>query len=489
MQLNRVSLRARLVITLVLLAAAGLVTSGFVVNHQLESYLIQRVDRQLVGGSGAVLNRLQGTTGTVNSDRGPGPAGGPSPFPSGTYGAIYTTTGKLITQTQFDFSSTTRLRDDDDKPSAKLTPDIPSSLVTEAAQHGPTFTTVPSGSDDLSYRVMLAPNNNHVLAIGIPLTDIDATLTQLLWLELGVGLGALIVLGGLAYLIVRTELRPLERMSATASEIAASDLTEVDLRQRVDAHSGGTEVSQLGTALNTMLAEIESSIAAREAAAVRLRQFIADASHELRTPLTSIRGYAEMFERGAVDEPADLATAMRRIEQESARMSALVEDLLLLARLDQQRVLQSEPVDVSPMLRDAALDAQAVFPDHLVTVSADTPVVVLGDDPALRQVIVNLVRNACTHTPPGTAVEISASADGTSGIVTVTDHGPGIPLAFRDEVFERFTRADSSRVLNSGGTGLGLSIVAAIVNGLSGSVTLSETAGGGATMTVRIPLA
>jgi two-component system OmpR family sensor kinase len=250
-----------------------------------------------------------------------------------------------------------------------------------------------------------------------------------------------------------------------------------------------TEVGRLGLALNAMLGQIEKAFAERQASENRLRQFLADASHELRTPLASIRGYAELFRIGAARKPADTEKAMGRIEDESARMGALVENLLTLARLDQVPEIARKPVNLSDLAGDAADDARAMAPDREIELRADAPVTVMGDGSQLRQVIGNLVRNALVHTPAGTAIELTVAAAGSDATLEVRDHGPGLPTDNTDELFERFWRADPGRERGRGGAGLGLSIVAAIVDAHGGRVSAANAPGGGASFTISLPAA
>ena len=254
---------------------------------------------------------------------------------------------------------------------------------------------------------------------------------------------------------MRLGLRPLSRIEATAGQIAAGDLS-----RRVSPATPKTEVGRLGLALNAMLDRLEQAFAARTASEERLRRFLADASHELRTPLASIRGYAELFRLGAVRDPAGTETAMRRIEEESKRMGVLVEDLLALARLDEQPERDREPVDLAALARDAVQDARARAPDREIALSADGPAVVAGDALQLRQVFANLLGNAIVHTPGGTPIEV-AVADGSERVtMSVTDHGEGIPEAEREQLFERFWRREGGRERGRAGAGLGLAIVA-----------------------------
>jgi signal transduction histidine kinase len=315
-------------------------------------------------------------------------------------------------------------------------------------------------------------------------------------IEIVVGLIVLGVLGVAGYALVRNSLRPLTDVERTAQAIAAGDLS-----QRVPVGNDRTEVGRLSTALNGMLSRIEHSFRAQQASEEqargseeRMRRFVADASHELRTPLTSIRGFAELYRQGAVRTDEDTRRLMQRIESEGARMGLLVEDLLQLARLDQQRPLAITPVDLAEIAGDAVHDARAVQPDrpvalHLDESLTDVPVV-LGDEGRLRQVVGNLVTNALTHTPPDARVTVSLAEDAEApGTVSlrVADTGPGMAAADAQRVFERFYRADSSRNRAGGGTGLGLAIVASLVAAHGGTVELMTAPGRGATFTVRLP--
>jgi two-component system OmpR family sensor kinase len=251
----------------------------------------------------------------------------------------------------------------------------------------------------------------------------------------------------------------------------------------------GTEIGRLGLALNGMLSQIERAFEERTASEQRLRRFIADASHELRTPLTSIRGYAELLRRGAERSPEDAELARRRIESEARRMTVLVDDMLLLARLDQGRPLEREPVDLQAIARDARADASAVAPVREVTLTAPERIVVTGDDMRLRQAVGNLLRNAIVYTPPTTPIEIGLARVDGRAVLSVADHGPGLPPDVAARIFEPFYRGDAGRSRDRGGAGLGLSIVAAVVAAHQGAVRVRETAGGGATFEVDLPVA
>jgi two-component system OmpR family sensor kinase len=309
-------------------------------------------------------------------------------------------------------------------------------------------------------------------------------LDELRLLEILVGAAVLLGLGGLAWWTVQIGLRPLQRIRVTAGAIAAGDLS-----QRVAVSDPRTEVGQLAVSLNEMLSQIERAFDARAASESRMRQFMADASHELRTPLSSIRGYAELFRHGAKARPADLEKAMSRIESESSRMSQLVDDLLLLARLDEGRPTESTVVDLSQLAVDAAADASVADRHHPIKVDAPTAVEVVGDEPRIRQVVGNLVRNAMVHTPAETKVEVGVGADPEGfAVLSVTDHGPGISDEQAAKIFDRFVRLDESRSRDHGGSGLGLAIVAAIVAAHHGRVRYQPTPGGGATFLVWLPL-
>jgi two-component system OmpR family sensor kinase len=319
--------------------------------------------------------------------------------------------------------------------------------------------------------------------MAIPIDDVQGTLSHLLLLEVGITAGVTVVLVGASWYLVRRGLRPLQRMGETARTIVASDLSS-----RVEPASDTTEVGRLGLALNTMLDQLEAAFAERAATEQRLRHFVSDASHELRTPLTSMRGYAELLRRNPDMASGDIVLAMRRIEDEAQRMGILVDDLLLLARLDQGRPLERNPVDLEAMVRDAISDARVTDSHRTITPRISAPLVVIGDDPRLRQALGNLLRNAEVHTPPGTPVEVELRRQGSDAVLDVVDHGPGIPPGNVERIFERFYRADPGRSRDQGGSGLGLSIAAAIVGAHGGRISVHATPGGGATFRIELPL-
>ena len=298
-----------------------------------------------------------------------------------------------------------------------------------------------------------------------------------------VGATTLGLLGVAALVLVRRDLRPLERVTTTAEEIAQGDLS-----RRVEIPPSSSEVGRLGSAFNTMVSSIERAFGEQQRSEQKLRRFVADASHELRTPLTSIRGYAELERVGGADTPDKRATVMRHIEREARRMSGLVEDMLLLAKLDQEPPLRLGLVDLSRLASDAVHDLQAVEPERPVELAVAGPVEVTADEARMRQVFANLLGNVRSHTPAGTPVRVTVGHLGDEAVVRVADHGPGIPADQVDEVFERFARLDPSRARTSGGSGLGLAIVRALVEAHHGAVTVEPTPGGGATFVVRLPV-
>ena len=378
-------------------------------------------------------------------------------------------------------------------------PAIPTlTLAQVTALDGKPFT-VPSTKGDERWRVVVSvmPNGTGSIAVATPLTGVDSTLNQLVLFDVIIGAGVLIVLAGLSYIAVRHSLRPLVDVEHTAAAIAAGDLT-----RRVPQSDPRTEVGRLAGALNGMLSQIESAFRAREASEQeartsehRMRRFITDASHELRTPLTSIRGFAELYRMGAVPEESDVDRVMTRIESESTRMGLLVDDLLLLARLDQQRPLEREIVDLETIASDAVHDAQAVAPgrDVQLHLSTHEPVLVVGDDARLRQVVGNLVTNALTHTPESAAVTVGLSIDDSEAerfaVLEVADSGPGLSPKDAQRIFERFYRVEESRTRANGGSGLGLSIVAALTAAHGGTADVETKLGLGSRFRIRLPLA
>lgn len=472
------SLRARLILGLLALAALGLLIAGGVTYGEQRSFLYERIDQQakaaatldFPGGS-----KPDGDDGSLGGPP-PGDHGGPGRndpenLPATTYVEIRNASGAVVRQGNPRALST---------DTGLAAPKLPAKITPNTH-----FTVNSTDSSDPRYRVYARRTPTGGLVIGaVPQTSVDEPLSQLLLIEALVIGGVLLALALGTWWIVRVGLRPLDRIGVTARAIAAGDLS-----QRVTPADNDTEVGRLGLSLNAMLHQIEEAFEERTASENRLRQFLADASHELRTPLSSIRGYAELYRMGAAREGENAEKAMSRIEQEAARMGVLVEDLLALARLNEMREIAHDPVDVTELARDAADDARAAAPDREITLSApDEDTVVIGDGDQLRQVLSNLTRNALVHTPDGTAVQLSVARDGDRVRLRVSDHGPGLPVANGEELFDRFWRAQPARGRGPAGAGLGLAIVHAIVTAHGGTVEAQTRPEGGAAFTVELPV-
>jgi two-component system, OmpR family, sensor kinase len=373
----------------------------------------------------------------------------------------------------------------------QLHPDIPTLALNDPRVLNGTLFTVQSTDGEMRWRVVPGQlrDGSATFAVAVPLRGVDTTVQRMLSFATLIGLAVIASCALLGWFGVRRAFRPLTQIEDTAAAIAAGDLT-----RRIPEPVTQDEVASLSRSLNAMLSQIEQSFAVREASEERMRQFVADASHELRTPLAAVRGYAELFRQGAVTEPEDVAGAMRRIEDEAIRMGGLVEDLLLLTRLDTQRPLERGPVDLTVLAADAVQDARALDTSRqvrLLSLEGELkPNTIEGDEARLRQVVTNLVGNAVNHTPVGTDIEIAVGSGAGRAKLEVRDHGDGVDPVKARKVFERFYRADASRVRgNGGGNGLGLAIVAAIVNAHGGRVGVAATPGGGATFVVDLPTA
>jgi two-component system, OmpR family, sensor kinase len=464
------SLRGRLLVGVISLVVVGLLISDVATFASLQRFLISRVDDQLTSNWQAAVGVLGGP------DEGPRSSFG---FPPGTVIELISPNGTLLAPPSI-------LTTPGSTPSSAL-PVLPHSLPNYGMDKPSAPFTVAGIAGVSQYRVIDWPEDSfrgNFVILAIPLTEVRSTLNQLLLLEASITVAVVAATALLALLIIRIGLRPLQRMGAVAQDIAAGDLT-----RRVEPASRQTEIGRLGLALNGMLSQIEAAFAERTASNDRLRRVIADASHELRTPLTSIRGYAEMLRRGAAESPRDSEAARRRIEEESIRMTGLVDDLLLLARLDQGRPLDKAAVDLRTIATDAVADARVVAPQRSISLTSNGPAIVTGDDTRLRQVLGNLVRNALVHTPQQTPIEVEVATHDRVGRVSVADHGPGLAADDVERIFEPFYRADPSRSRDRGGAGLGLSIVSAVVTAHGGHVKVSQTEGGGATFEVELPLA
>ena len=462
------SLRARLLIVTVVLVASGLLVANLATYHYLSGFLLRRVDQQLataVPDAGVAFAPPVGP-----GDHPPGLAG----VAYGTYVAVLDGSGKTVLH---------RFLGPEGSP-----PNLPAQLPMWSPGDSAPIT-VRSLDGSTRYRVLanevqFTQNGQPAtgtIVVAIPLTELHVTLRHLMGVEFLVSAIVLLIVAGLALWLVRVGMQPLEGMGRTADAIAAGDLT-----RRVEPADDRTEVGRLGIALNTMLARIEAAFEQRRRSEERLRRFVADASHELRTPLTSIRGYAELFRRGADTRPEDLAKSMSNIESEASRMGVLVDDLLLLARLDQGRPLERESLDLAAVASDAVESARAIEPDRTIELVAGDPVRIVGDASRLRQVIDNLLDNARVHAP-GSPVRVEVSLHGEGALLQIGDRGPGLDPEVEGRIFERFTRGDPSRSRGTGGVGLGLSIVQAIVAAHGGEVTASSHDGGGTVFEVRLP--
>jgi two-component system OmpR family sensor kinase len=453
MSLRRRVLLGCLAVAFVMLAADVVLAGTF------RSYLLTRVDEQLVEFAGRV--------GRAQSDRRPG---GPPPGPARAYSEYFLGTA--------DREGNLRANDSPfaEEPAPRADPGEVLANVTARGQRPRPFT-----ADGWRLVAFEQPGDGPALVVGSDLGGAEATYARLLAV-LGWATSAVLVTSALvAWWVLRQGIRPLAAMAVTAGAIADGALSE-----RVSHTDDRTEAGRLGRAFNAMLARIEDAFAQRDETEARLRRFAADASHELRTPLTSIRGYADLYRQGALDDPADLDGAMRRVESEAVRMGALVDDLLLLARLDQGRPLEDQPVRLDELVDDAVRDARAVEPDRPITLRV-APVTVQGDEARLRQALGNLLTNARVHTPPGTPVDVSVAVNDGWTVVEVADAGPGLDAATARHVFERFFRADTARTRADGGTGLGLAIVAGVAQAHGGEVGLDSAPGHGARFRLRLP--
>lgn len=477
--LRRTSLRVKLVAAVLALVTVALLVISVTSTVALRSYLVGRIDRQLED--------------TVQRSE--------SRLPVETTVVIPLLPSDFVLQWLLPIGSAW-IRYDESRYQPDDLPPFPVNLGEALQLAGDPYTeSATNGDTRWRMSVTILPDGS-ALTVGQNLADVDSAVSRLIWTEVLVGAAVLLLLAAVGVAAVRTSLRPLRQIEHTAEAIAAGDLT----RRVPDPEPGEqprTELGRLSRALNAMLTQIEAGFAARAASEQRMRQFVADASHELRTPLTTIRGFAELYrQQGAAGSPEETSRLVRRIEDEASRMGLLVEDLLLLARLDQERPLEPAPVELPVIVSDAVHAARAVDPDRPIEleVHADgVPLVVEGDDARLRQVVGNLLSNALTHTPAGSPVTVRLWAEPGWGVIEVADRGPGLTPAQAERVFERFYRVDSARSrpggerpgrpAAAGGAGLGLPIVAALVAAHRGMVEVASQPGQGATFRVRLPLA
>jgi two-component system, OmpR family, sensor kinase len=470
------------------LVSVALLVAAVAIYAEQRSFLYGRLDQRVIAAAtpisfqlGVDARRLKRPAGkrfsgarAAASPLGRGLAGF---LPSGTYGALVDAKGEILRGPVIVNNGEVRLP----------APAFPKRFRLSHAYQTPELFTVDSvRGRSPRYRVAALPleSGAGTVIVGIPLDEVDETLHSLVIVEaLVVGI-LILALTALGWIVIRIGLRPLEQMERVASDIADGDLS-----RRVRPATSRTEIGRLGLSLNKMLVRIEEAFADRARSEERRKRFLADASHELRTPLASLRGYAELFRLGPAQDPVALKRAMARIESEAARMGALVEDLLLLARLDELPEERRVPVDLHELGAHAIADARAIAPDRALTSSSADRLTVLGNPDALGQVLANLIGNAVIHTPEGTPVELGLRREGREAVLAVRDHGPGLPADAGDRVFDRFWRSQLGRTRGPGGAGLGLAIVREIVDAHRGTVSATDHPDGGAVFTVRLPLA
>lgn len=501
-RLRSTPLRVKLVASVLALVTAALVVIGVASAFFLHSYLLGKVDAELSAASRLLAESVESVSRNARVQ---------VTLPTDYFVQVVDESG--VNPPSYD----ARFLDAEDLP------DLRADGAGFRGRLGTPYT-VYAADHKVRWRVLVAElPDGRLMALGQNLSDIDLAVTRLVWIDVLVGGTVLIILASVGAAIVRASLRPLVQIEQTAAAIAAGDLTRRVPDPEPGAAEPTSELGRLSRALNAMLTQIEAAFTARAAsetaaraaesaardAAIsaqaseararrseeRMRRFVADASHELRTPLTTIRGFAELYRQGAAGPPQETARLVRRIEDEAARMGLLVEDLLLLARLDRERPLELTPVELPVLASDAVQAARAVAPGRDITLEVEPgagALVVLGDDARLRQVLGNLMTNALTHTPLDASVTLRLRAEpGNLAVVEVADTGPGLTPEQAEHVFERFYRADAARTRRAdgvAGTGLGLAIVAALVAAHHGSVEVVETPGGGATFRVRLPL-
>ncbi|MFY7935085.1 MAG: sensor histidine kinase [Candidatus Nanopelagicus sp.] len=469
------SLRNRLILASVFLASCAIAASDFAANTALRSYLISQVDNQLINISTGSLERLDraGIAPQTEFEENRSPFRILQPLrgvPTSTSLTLLDMDGKLVGQIGGELAG---------KAFA-----VTGMKVSQVAKYKNQPFTIDgeNGKPDIRALALVLPTGMGSVIVANSLEEVDKTLSQLRFLFFILGLIAILVTALVSRWIVAIGLKPLEKVEETAEAIAAGNYSA-----RLPAAKPDTEVGRLTTALNTMLGRIEQSFAVKVESENKLRRFVADASHELRTPLTAIRGFAELHRQGAVVGEEKTKELINRIEGESIRMSSLVEDLLLLARLDQSRQLDLEPVDLNTLITEVVASAKAAGPNHPIKlILPQEEIFVLGDSRRIHQVVANLLANARTHTPAGTNITVTAIQELTQTIIEVSDDGPGLAKADQERIFERFYRADPARVRSSGeGSGLGLSIVDAVMQAHGGYVSVKSELGKGATFTLH----
>ena len=477
------SLRNRLLLATVVVAAIGIGASDFAANAELRGFLIRQVDSQLTSVASGTVSRLVRAGIEPSADDSTAASSAAQPFravsplrgvPTETSVTLLDPTGTVLGQLGGDIST-----GGGQATFSGMT------LAQVAAKNGKAFT-IETESPRTSTRAVafVLPSNLGSVVIAVSLTSVEKTLHELSWLFLLISLAVLILIGLISRWLITLSLKPLLEVEVIAAAIADGDLSA-----RLPELEPSTEVGRLTQSLNTMLGRIEESFAQKNASESKLRRFVADASHELRTPLTAIRGFAELHRQGAVSGEEKTRELVGRIEKESIRMGSLVEDLLLLARMDEARPFTLEPVDLTHLIRECVASAQAAGPNHRIQVSVPDDLYVLGDNKRIHQALANLLANARTHTPAGTEIEVLATANDDEITIAVKDSGPGLTEADQTRIFERFFRVDPSRARHAGeGSGLGLSIVDAVMQAHGGSVSVESAVGEGATFTLHFPI-
>jgi two-component system OmpR family sensor kinase len=476
-----------LVLGVVLLSAAGFILSSFVAQQALRSYLLNQVDNELLTLSGSSLPRIAEAGIAQDPDDYVGHRDGTRPHPQ-------VTTGARTPLQRIPTATSVTLLDAAGNVTAGLGGDLNAASVATylggitpakaASYQGRAFTIEAKGSDFRAVALVL-PNGGGTVVAAQSLDGLNKTVGKLGFFFLLIGLLLISLIAIASRIVIKVGMRPLEDVEVTAEQIAAGDLSA-----RMPDANPHTEVGRLVTSLNSMLARIETSFDARAESENKLRRFVADASHELRTPLTAIRGFSELYRQGAVSGEEPTRELIGRIEGESKRMGSLVEDLLLLARIDQAREMELKPVNLETVLESAVASARAAGPDHPVSFTPSSEeFFALGDEPRIHQVVANLLANARAHTPAGTEINVSLHRQDDGISIAVADNGPGLSEEDQKKIFERFYRADPSRVRIDGeGSGLGLSIVDAVMKAHNGSVSVTSELGKGAVFKLFFPL-
>jgi len=477
------SLRNRLLLATVVVAAIGIGASDFAANAELRGFLIRQVDSQLASVANSTLSRLVRAGIAPNGDDGTSGSGTATPFravsplrgvPTATSLTLLDPSGEILGQVGGDIST-----------GGSQATFSGMTLAQVAATKGKAFT-VHTENPRTSTRAVayVLPSNLGSVVIAVSLTSVEKTLQELSFLFLLISLAVLLLIGLISRWLITLSLKPLLEVEVIAAAIAGGDLSA-----RLPEIHPATEIGRLTKSLNTMLGRIEESFQQKNESESKLRRFVADASHELRTPLTAIRGFAELHRQGAVTGEEKTKELVGRIEKESIRMGSLVEDLLLLARMDEARPHTLEPVDLTHLIEESVASALAAGPDHPIEVDVPADLYVLGDTKRIHQALGNLLANARTHTPSGTLIKVSAATNEIETTIAVKDSGPGLSESDQIRIFERFFRVDPSRARHAGeGSGLGLSIVDAVMKAHSATVSVDSEIGKGSTFTLHFPI-